>query len=153
MFILVFLLWVIFNGQITTEIALFGVVISLVFYIFLCKAFGFSISKDISLIKKSGLVIEYLFVLFIEIIKANICVGKIMLSEKEEVEPAIVKFKTGLKSERARVVLANSITLTPGTITVRLQYDEFTVHCVDKSLAKGLSDSIFVKLLMRMEGK
>ena len=48
-------------------------------------------------------------------------------------------------------MLANSITLTPGTITVKLSGDEFSVHCLDKSLAVGLSDSIFVKLLMRIE--
>ena len=73
------------------------------------------------------------------------------MSSKYDVEPAVVKFKSSLKSERARVALANSITLTPGTVTVRLQFDEFTVHCLDKSLAEGLNDSIFVKLLERIE--
>ena len=48
-------------------------------------------------------------------------------------------------------MLANSITLTPGTITVKLSDDEFSVHRLDKSLAVGLSESIFVKLLMRIE--
>lgn len=152
MFILILLLWILFNGQVTLEIFLFGLVFATVFYAFLCKFFGFSIKKDISLLKKSGYVIEYLLVLFIEIVKANIVAGKLILSSREDVEPAIVKFKAPLKSERARVILANSITLTPGTITVRLQYDEFTVHCLDKSLAEGMNDSIFVKLLMRMEG-
>lgn len=152
MFILILLLWILFNGQVTLEIFLFGLVFATVFYAFLCKFFGFSFKKDIALLKKSGYVIEYLLVLFIEIVKANIVAGKLILSSREDVEPAIVKFKAPLKSERARVILANSITLTPGTITVRLQYDEFTVHCLDKSLAEGMNDSIFVKLLMRMEG-
>lgn len=152
MFILILLLWILFNGQLTLEIFLFGLVFATAFYAFLCKFLGFSLKKDIGYIKKLGYVIEYLIVLFVEIIKANIATAKILLSSRYEVEPAIVKFKTKLKSEKARVVLANSITLTPGTITVRLQYDEFTVHCLDKSFAEGLSDSIFVKLLMRMEG-
>lgn len=152
MFILILLLWILFNGQLTLEIFLFGLVFATAFYAFLCKFLGFSLKKDICYIKKFGYVIEYLIILLVEIIKANIATAKILLSSRYEVEPAIVKFKTKLKSEKARVVLANSITLTPGTITVRLQYDEFTVHCLDKSFAEGLSDSIFVKLLMRMEG-
>lgn len=152
MFILILLLWIVFNGQLTLEIFLFGLLFASVFYAFLCKFFGFSLKKDINILKKAGLMIEYLSVLFVEIIKANIVAAKIILSEKDEIEPVIVKFKTPLKNETSRVILANSITLTPGTITVRLQYDEFSVHCLDKSLAEGLSDSIFVKLLMRMEG-
>ena len=151
MFLIILALWIIFNGQITTEIVILGLIISAVIYLFLCKVFGFSVKKDIAGIKKTGYMIEYLIVLFIEIVKANIVVGKMMMSAKYDVEPAVVKFRSNLKSEKSRVLLANSITLTPGTITVRLQFDELTVHCLDKSLAEGLNDSIFVKLLERME--
>jgi len=150
-FLLILALWIIFNGQITAEIVILGIIFSAVIYLFICKVLGFSYKRDLALIKKTGYVIEYLFVLLIEIVKANIVVGKIVLSSREEVEPAIVVFRSNLKSEKARVVLANSITLTPGTITIRLEYDELTVHCLDKSLAEGLNDSIFVKLLERME--
>jgi len=150
-FLLIILLWILFNGQLTLEIFLFGLAFAIVIYAFLCKFFNFSIKKDISYIKKSGYIIEYLLVLFIEIVKANICTAKLLLSSKYEIEPAVVKFKAPLNKEVSRVILANSITLTPGTVTVRLQYDEFTVHCLDKSLAVGLNDSIFVKLLCRME--
>ncbi len=52
-------------------------------------------------------------------------------------KPALVRFKTDLKTKQARVVLANSITLTPGTITVTLEEDEYVVHCLDKELAEG----------------
>ena len=60
--------------------------------------------------------------------------------------------RPGLKTDTARVVLANSITLTPGTITVTLEGDEFVVHCLDKELADGIENSVFVALLRRMEG-
>jgi multicomponent Na+:H+ antiporter subunit E len=49
------------------------------------------------------------------------------------------------------VILANSITLTPGTITVSLTDDHLLVHCLDKSLAEGMDDSVFVRLLQKME--
>ena len=48
-------------------------------------------------------------------------------------------------------LLANSITLTPGTITVSVEDDRFCVHCLDKELAEGMEDSVFVKLLEEME--
>ena len=66
-------------------------------------------------------------------------------------EPALVRFKTDLKTKQARVVLANSITLTPGTITVTLEEDEYVVHCLDKELAEGMNHSKFVELLEKLE--
>lgn len=69
------------------------------------------------------------------------------------VQPVIVRFKTDLKTKTARVLLANSITLTPGTITVALQDNEYTVHCLDRRFSEGLSDSVFVRLLHKIEGQ
>ena len=78
---------------------------------------------------------------------------KMIMSSKYEIEPVVVKFKTNLKTRPARILLANSITLTPGTITVSLSDDEYVVHCLDKSLAQGIDSSIFVELLEKMEEK
>lgn len=151
MFILFFLVWVIFNGQFTAEIAAFGVVIAGVMYWFLCKFFNYSPRYELFFLKKSPLLIKYLFTLIAEILKANWVVFKMIYSAKYELEPAVVHFKTNLRSTFARVVLANSITLTPGTITVALTEDEYTVHCLDKELAEGISSSVFVKLLEKIE--
>ncbi len=74
-----------------------------------------------------------------------------ILTPRYQVEPQLVHFTSGLKSEFARVVLANSITLTPGTITVSLEGNEFYVHCLDKEFAEGLENSIFEELLKKME--
>ena len=59
-------------------------------------------------------------------------------SMKEKIAPRIVTFKTTLKSDVARVALANSITLTPGTITIRMEDDVFTVHALSDKVASGL---------------
>jgi multicomponent Na+:H+ antiporter subunit E len=48
-------------------------------------------------------------------------------------------------------MLADSITLTPGTITVSLEGNEYVVHCLDKELAEGINTSVFVTLLKRLE--
>ena len=102
--------------------------------------------------KKLFQILHYVFVLIKEIIKANFAVIKMITSSRYEIEPAVVRFKTDLKTTPARILLANSITLTPGTITVMLENDEYEVHCLDKSLAEGMNSSVFVKLLEEMEG-
>lgn len=151
MFFLFFLIWVIFNGQLTWEIAAFGVVIAAVMYLFICKFMGYKPEMDLILCRKLFLILRYVFVLVKEIIKANYAVIKMIMSSRYEIEPVIVRFRTDLKTAPARILLANSITLTPGTITVSLEGDEYVVHCLDKELAKGINSSIFVTLLRQLE--
>jgi multicomponent Na+:H+ antiporter subunit E len=152
-YLIFFLIWIIFNGQFTLEIAAFGVVIAGLVYWFICKFLNYSPKTDIALAKKLFEVLHYIFVLIVEIMKANFAVVKMIMSSKYEIEPVVVKFKTNLKTRPARILLANSITLTPGTITVSLSDDEYVVHCLDKSLAQGIDSSIFVELLEKMEEK
>lgn len=152
MYFVFFLVWVIFNGQFTLEIAAFGAVIAGGIYWFICKFLNYSPRTDLLLFKRVFQILHYLIVLVKEIIKANFEVIKMIMSSKYELEPAVVHFKTDLRTTPARVLLANSITLTPGTITVSLNENEYVVHCLDKSLAEGINDSIFVSLLKKMEG-
>ncbi len=57
---------------------------------------------------------------------------------KEQIDPTIVSFKTKLTSNIAKVALANSITLTPGTITIRIENQIFYVHAISRKAAAGL---------------
>ena len=147
MFIALFLFWLVFNGRFTVEIAVFGLVLSAAILWFMCKFMDYSLEKDFRIVKKSLWMIKYVLILIVEIGKANVGVLKILLSVRYEKEPVLVSFHTDLKSRAARVILANSITLTPGTITVNLMDDYYEVHCLDKSLAAGLDSSIFLKQL------
>ncbi len=151
MYLIFFLIWIIFNGQLTLEIAAFGVVIAGLIYWFICKFLNYNPKTDRILFRKLFQLLHYLFVLIIEIVKANFVVVKMIMSSKYDLEPAVVRFQTSLKSKPARILLANSITLTPGTITVSLSQDEYVVHCLDKSLAEGIDRSVFVELLEKME--
>ncbi len=151
MYFLLLILWIILNGRITLEIVIFGAIISFGLIIFIQKFFGYKLSYDLWFVKKLPLILEYFYVLIIEILKANYEVLKLSTSSEYEIEPALVTFKTDLKSNVARVLLANSITLTPGTITVELNENEYTVHCLDKTLAVGMDESVFVQLLRKLE--
>lgn len=151
MLLLFFLVWVIFNGRLTLEIALFGVAIAGAVFAFVCKFMDYSLRKELCFYKRMPAFARYLYCLIKEIITANIVVSRMILTRKEQMEPVIVHVHTDLKSETARVILANSITLTPGTITVSMTEDDLLVHCLDKSLSEGMEDSVFVRLLKKME--
>jgi len=73
----------------------------------------------------------YLFVFMVELVKANIDVTRRILSPNMPINPGIVKVDTRLKSKMARLILANSITLTPGTFTLEVHDDAFYVHWID----------------------
>ena len=151
MYFLFLALWIVFNGTFTWEIFWIGTVISAALYWFVCRFMEYSIKKDLAGLKKLGKVLIYVVTLVVEIVKANRQVIHYILTSKYEVEPVLVRFKTKLKKDSSRAVLANSITLTPGTITVSLTDNEYVVHCLDKELAEGMEDSVFVKQLDKME--
>ena len=151
MFICFFALWVVLNGKWTTEIGVFGLVFAALAYAFTWKYMGYSPKVDLALVMRVPSAIAYGVNLLKEIIKANLAVCHLILTRREVAEPVLVKVRTDLKTETARVILANSITLTPGTITVSMTGQELLVHCLDKSLSEGMEDSVFVKLLQKIE--
>ena len=151
MLVLFFILWVIFNGNLTLEICIFGVVISVILFAFVCKFMDFSLKKELHIYRKSFLFVRYVFLLIKEIVKANFGVTRMILSQREEIQPALVTFHSDLKTATGRAFLANAITLTPGTITVSLENDQFTVHCLDENMAEGMNDSEFVKYIKKLE--
>ncbi|MGN1095828.1 MAG: Na+/H+ antiporter subunit E [Eubacteriales bacterium] len=158
MAVLLFLLWILLNGRFTfdagmLQIVISGVIVSGLVYIFAVKAFSMSPKAELYFWKNVFLLIAYAAVLVFEVIKANFAVISIILNKKKNPSPAIVKIRVPLKRGFSRFLLANSITLTPGTITVEQEEDIFIVHCLDRSLAEGIEKSVFVKLLERMEKK
>lgn len=153
MFFVYFALWVILNGKWTTEIAAFGVVFAAIAYFFSCRFMGFSLKTDLRMIRRSCRALRYGWMLLGEILNANLTVMRMILNLDFEPKPQLVKFKSGLQKERHRVVLANSITLTPGTITCLLEGDDFLVHALDESLVDGLDDGVMITRLKEMEAE
>lgn len=147
--ILFFALWVILNGRITLEIVLFGIAVTALIYIFLIKVLGYSVSSDIRIAKNIPIGILYILNLIWEVIKASVTVIGVALAPGAHPDPVLVEFHSGLPGNFLNVLLANSITLTPGTITVFRKGDHFVIHALRREYAEGLSESSFVKLLRR----
>lgn len=150
MFILLLICWIVFNQNLTLEIFLFGLVISAALYAFMCRFMDYSIKKDLFIMKRLPGIALYVILLVWEVIKANFVLFGIVFRKKKH-DPVIVEFKTKLKTRTARAFLANSITLTPGTITIGVEGDLFRIHCFDKSLAEGIDATMFEKRLLKLE--
>jgi multicomponent Na+:H+ antiporter subunit E len=95
--------------------------------------------------KKDRLAIAFRFLAYIpwllyQIVLSTIHVSFLALHPRmlDNIDPTIVTFKSRLQSNVARVALANSITLTPGTITIRVEGDIFYVHAISRKAAAGL---------------
>lgn len=151
MFILLFAAWIIFNGQFTLEIAIFGLFVAAAVYFFCCKFMDFSIKKDIRCIKKTGIFLWFVGALLIEIVKSNLITAKWILTNRYEVEPVLITFDMHFKTNIARVLYANSITLTPGTITVKQEGNIFTVHALEKSYTDDINGGKIAEILYKLE--
>ena len=151
MFFFLFALWIVFNGRVTAETVLLGLLFAAAIFAFLCRFMDYSLGKERRLLRLVPLVVRYFFVLLVEIIKSTFTACRFIVSPTLPHDPLLCKFRTPLQTEAAQVMLANSITLTPGTITVSLDDGLYTVHCLDKSMAEGIDSSRFVQLLLRME--
>lgn len=87
--------------------------------------------------------ITYWTWLVVEIFKANWVVIKACLRSTLDINPALVKVKTRCESDLARTVFANSITLTPGTVSVEVEGSKILVHALyEDSAGPGAFDEM-----------
>ena len=153
MYLILLAVWMILNGRVTLEICVFGIVISALLLFFMCRFMDYSLRKELLLYRMTPFYFLYFWALVKEIVKANVCVLRIITSPDLQPEPAFVYFEEHFRLGLSKVLLANSITLTPGTITVSVEGDRYCVHCLDRELAEGIENSVFVALLKEMEEK
>jgi len=152
MFFLLFGFWLLLNGRWTGEIALTGAVVCGLIYIFAWKFMGYSPRVEWQLLRRLPRAVGYGLFLIREVALSVWQTIRFIWSPKVTVQPEIVSFHTKLKTDTAKVLLANSITLTPGTITVDFRDDVMLVHCLDESLDAGLEGSQMEEKLMKLEG-
>lgn len=76
--------------------------------------------------------------LALEIIKANIDVAKVIVRPKMAIQPSVIEIKATQETELGQVIFANSITLTPGTVTIAIDRDILSVHALTREAVDGL---------------
>lgn len=90
--------------------------------------------------------------LWIEIAKSAWAVSRIILDPRLPISPVLVRFKPSQKTQVGLATHANSITLTPGTITVEAAQNEFLVHGLTRSSGAGVIDSEMDRRISKVEG-
>lgn len=85
-----------------------------------------------------GRAVYYFFWMFIQVLIAGFHVLIVITRPKMPIQTAMVRFKVDLPSAHAKMILGNSITLTPGTLTVDIEGDQFTVHALDEKSYEGI---------------
>jgi multicomponent Na+:H+ antiporter subunit E len=134
-FIIMFGLWLILSGHFDAFHMSLGLV-SCAIVSYLSSDLLFPSPKIEGLLKQWARFIRYVPWLMLEIIKANLHVTYLVFHPRmmDLIDPRIIKFRSHLKSDLALVTFANSITLTPGTITVDISLEgDFKVHAIDKA--------------------
>jgi multicomponent Na+:H+ antiporter subunit E len=135
-------LWLLLAPQFEMSSLLLGMFISLIIVLFTYEKGESKTTQPIRLFKAH---LVFYVVLLIEIFKANIDVARIVLSKKMDIQPHYLNYQPSISSHYVAVLLANAITLTPGTLSV--DYDEhgYVIHALTLSAAAGLEGSSLEK--------
>ena len=149
LFLILFSLWLLMSGHYNVLIVSLGII---------SCAFCVYVAKRGKLIDDEGLpiffmprLLNYLIWLFKEILKSNLITAKVIINGKYEPETFTVK--TSQITDVAKVIYANSITLTPGTVTTKIQKGVFEVHALNSDFGNDVRTNEMDKKVTWLEGK
>jgi multicomponent Na+:H+ antiporter subunit E len=129
LFVTLMLFRLMLEGKLDTDILIVGIVVSSA--IALLYRDGLSFFTEFRFTPAAFVAgFRYYGYFFKELFKSNFTLAAIVLRPSLPIEPGIVKVRTKLKSRMGRLMLANSITLTPGTLTVEMEGEWLYIHCV-----------------------
>ena len=129
LFVSLMLFWLMLSGKLDTDVLIVGAVASLI--IALLYRDGLSFFTEFRFTPQAIVAgFRYYGYFLRELFKSNLKMAAIVLSPSLPITPGIVKVRTRLKSRLGRLMLANSITLTPGTLTVEMAGEWLYIHCV-----------------------
>jgi len=129
LYIFLFLVWLLLTLNVTLPNLAVGVIAALIVTLFFSK-YSLKVTRRVFQVQRYFWALVYCFIFLWECIKANFDVAYRVLHPALPVKPGIVKAKTDLTTDIAKVFLANSITMTPGTITVDIIDDDFFIHWI-----------------------
>ncbi len=127
---ILFFLWIVLTQSFHPQELFTGLIVSAIIALISPSVAGERVKNWFNLKRYYYLVI-YLFYFIWQMIKSNIDVAKRVINPKLPINPGIVKVKTKLKSRSGKLALANSITLTPGTLTVDVVDQYLYIHWID----------------------
>lgn len=149
--IIMFVFWFLLSGQFDPLLLLLGIISSLLVarwsHDLLMETFDWGVFS-----KQVGRFLKYAPWLFWQICLANLELIYLTLHPRMPIEPHIIKIDPKVKSDFGIISLANSITLTPGTVTIEANKDEFIVHAITHHAAAGLVSGEMPAKVREVEG-
>ncbi|HUX12051.1 MAG TPA: Na+/H+ antiporter subunit E [Spirochaetia bacterium] len=128
--LVLFGVWILLTLPVSTDEIIVGAVIAVIAAIVTSRE-GIRVLSGIRFTPKAlAYTAAYVVVFLFELVKANLDVALRVVQPTIPINPGIVKVKTKLKTPMGRLLLANSITLTPGTITVETDGEDFYIHWI-----------------------
>jgi multicomponent Na+:H+ antiporter subunit E len=124
------LVWVLLNASLSWEVLSVGAVVATLL-VSIFPTYGFLFAGTRLSPETPVIVFKYLSLFVRELVKSNWDVAQRVISPQLRINPGIVEVKTKLTHPTYRLILANSITLTPGTLTVEMIDDSLFVHWID----------------------
>ncbi len=156
-FIILFVFWLLLSGRYQAKYIVTGAISAALVTFLTNDLFYFALQRGEKLGIKNRQVFRQIwrFLLYIpwlllQIILANVQVAYLVLHPRMPIEPALFLFRTRMRKGMAQVTLANSITLTPGTITVSLEGGNYIIHTLKPPLASGLVDGTMQSKVARV---
>ncbi len=149
---LLLVFWLLISASFDWQHILMGTVIS-----FLLMTFW----ADVIFIREGGTrftpgqalrLLVYLVSLGIEVVKANVYVAYLVLHPRMPISPGFVTYRLGLEKDLSKALFLNSITLTPGTITVECEEDRLVVHCFTRENAEAVQHWPLYHQMKKLEG-
>lgn len=149
-------LWLLFSGKLDLVHLAYGVVsVGLVMLMTRHLILAPSVAEENELVRRLhwGRVAVYPLWLLWQIVVSNLQMAAIVLRPRLDIDPVILRFEFPVDSPLAKTTLGNSITLTPGTYTLRIREREFVVHSINRPLAAGLEDGSMQRMVGRAFGE
>jgi multicomponent Na+:H+ antiporter subunit E len=149
--LVLFAFWLLWSGHTETLLVVLGAVSAVA---------AVAIAVRMRLVDEEGIplalplrALRFLPWMFWQIAKANVDVARRILNPRLPIHPAVIRVKTSQRRDAGRVIYANCITLTPGTVSVDVEGDEIVVHALTREAAAELATGKMDRKVSAYEGR
>jgi len=151
LFVVLFSVWLLWSGHYTTLLVTLGL-FSVFFVLLTIRRMG-ALDHETAPLEFLPGALAYTPWLLWQIARSNVDVARRVLRREMPIRPHLFRTRPGQRTDIGRVIYANSITLTPGTVTVAIEGDEFTIHALTDEAAREVLTGEMDRRVCAVEGR
>lgn len=150
LFVILMSVWLLWSGHYTSLLVTLGL-FSCFFVLLTVRRMG-AVDHETVPVELGPRMLLYVPWLAWEVAKSNVDVARLVLRPSMPIRPHLFRTRPGQRTDLGRVIYANSITLTPGTVTVAMDDDGFTIHALTDDAARGVESGDMNRRVCNVEG-